>query len=211
LKRKSFLAILAVVAVAFMPLAATSQIAPDRPPRAEKTEPSTKYEVYAGAGYTSLNNVNQSRNGLLGVNVTVTRDWGRFFGLTADGGWYKYPYNSSNPGNPTVDMLLFGPVFHGPLYGKLGGFAHALLGGEHIGGTSSTPGLPYSTPSISFAGGVGAGLEYKLSPRFALRAWGDDIYSSFAANTNQAACTNGGCSSHKNRNARASMGVVYKF
>ena len=211
MKRKSFLAILAVVAAAFMPLAATSQIAPDRPPRAEKTEPSTKYEVYAGAGYTSLNNVNQSRNGLIGVNVTVTRDWGRYFGLTADGGWYNFTYNSANPGNPSVDMLLLGPVFHGHLIGKVDAFAHALLGIEHISGTSSTPGLPYSTPNISLAGGLGVGLEYKLNPRFALRAWGDDIYSSFAANTNQAVCTNGGCSSHKNRSARASMGVVYKF
>jgi hypothetical protein len=211
LKRKSFLAILAVVAAAFMPLEATSQIAPDRPPRAAKTEPSTKYEVYAGAGYTSLNNVNQSRNGLIGVNVTVTRDWGRFFGLTADGGWYKFPYNSTNPGNPTVDTLLLGPVFHGHLYGNVDAFVHALLGIEHISGTSSTPGLPYSTPNISLAGGLGVGLEYKLSPRFALRAWGDDIASSFAANTNQSVCTNGGCSSHRTRSARASMGVVYKF
>ena len=211
MKSKSFLAILAVVAAAFMPLAATSQIAPDRPPRAAKTEPSTKYEVYAGAGYTSLNNVNQSRNGLIGVNVTVTRDWGKFFGLTADGGEYKFTYNSANPGNPSVDMLLFGPVFHGHLYRKVDGFVHALLGGEHINGTSSTPGFAYSTPNISLAGGLGAGLEYNLNPRFALRAWGDDIYSSFAANTNQAACTNMGCSSHENRSARASFGLVYKF
>ena len=211
LKRKSFLAILALVAAAFMPLAATSQIAPDRPPRAENTEPATKYEVYAGVGYTSLNNVNQSRNGLLGVNVTVTRDWGKFFGLTANGGMYQHPYDSTNPGNPTVDMLLLGPTFHGHLYGNLDGFVHALLGIEHISGTSSTPGLAYSTPSISLAGGLGIGLEYKLTPRFALRAWGDDILSSFAANTNQAVCTNGGCLSHESRSARASFGLVYKF
>ena len=211
MKRKSFLAILAVVAAVFMHLAATSQIAPDRPPRAAKTEPSTKYEVYAGAGYTSLNNVNQSRNGLIGVNVTVTRDWGKYFGLTADGGWYKFPYNSTNPGDPTVDTLLFGPVFHGHLLWKVDGFVHALLGIEHISGTSTTSSLAFSTPNISLAGGLGGGLEYKLNPRFALRAWGDDIASSFAANTNQAVCTNGGCSSHMTRSARASMGVVYKF
>lgn len=211
MKSKLLLAILAGVAAAFMPLAASSQIAPDRPPRAEKTAPTTKYEIFAGTGYTSLNNVNQSRNGLIGVNVTVTRDWGRYFGLTADGGWYKFTYDSSNPGNPSVDMLLLGPVLHAHLIGKADGFVHALLGVEHINGTSTTSGLPFSTPNISLAGGFGGGLEYKLSPRFALRASGDEIYSSFSANSSQAVCTNGGCSSHETRSARAAFGLVYKF
>ena len=106
---------------------------------------------------------------------------------------------------------MFGSTFHGRLYENIDGFVHALLGIEHISGTSSTPGLAFSTPSVSLAGGFGAGLEYKLNSRFALRAWGDDIASSFAANTNQAVCTNGGCSSHMTHSARASMGVVYKF
>jgi len=213
LKRKLLLSILAMVPALFMPLSATSQIAPDRPPRAPQTEPSTKYEVFAGFGYTSLNQLNNSRYGLSGVNASVTRDWGKFFGVTADGAYYKialYGCNSNssdpnkqncNPGEPSVDALLFGPVLHSNLYGPVDGFFHVLLGGEHTGGE-------YMTPKVSFAGGVGAGLDYKLNKRFALRLSGDDIASSFSVRDNSPAL---GYSSHRTRSSRASFGLVYKF
>lgn len=216
MKSKFLLSFLAVVAVAMMPLTATSQIAPDKPPRTAPTEALPKYEIFAGAGYTSMNNVQQSRNGQLGVNVTATRDWGKYFGITADGGIYKYTYDATNPGNPTVDMLLFGPVIHAHLYGPAEVFVHVLLGCEHISGTaiSSNPGSvatqPYATPSVSFAGGYGAGVDYKLRSRFYLRIWGDDIRSAITADL-PSTCANMGCSSHETRSARAGLGVVYKF
>jgi len=82
LKRKLLLSILAMVPAAFMPLAATSQLIHDREaPPAEKAAPTQKYEVFAGYGYTSLNQVNQSRYGLQGPNVSVTRDWEDFSAL----------------------------------------------------------------------------------------------------------------------------------
>jgi len=200
LKRKFLFAILAAVSAAFMSLAATSQVALDRPARPEKTTPTYKWEAFAGAGYTSLNQVNQSRNGLLGVNAAVTRNFGKYFGLTADGGYYAYTYNSSNPGNPTVDMVLLGPVFHAPLFERLDGFVHVLLGGEHTSGGSTIP-------KISFAGGAGVGLDYKLkNPRFAIRLSGDSIISSFVQDPDHL-----GYSPHAHRNARAAFGVVYKF
>jgi hypothetical protein len=199
------LSILAVVPAVFMPLAATSQIAPDRPARTEQAEPSYKYEVFAGYGYTSLNQVNQSRNGLQGVNISVTRDWGKYFGVTADGGYYAYPYDTTNPGDPKVYLVLFGPVLHANIFKNLDGFFRVLLGSEHTAGENATP-------KLSFAGGVGAGMDYKLSPRFTLRASGDDIASSFAANTNQYVCSSGAnCSPHERRNSRAALGLVYKF
>lgn len=213
MKRKLLLSILAVVPALFMPLAATSQIAPDRPPRAPQTEPSTKYEVFAGYGYTSLNQVNGSRYGLSGVNVSVTRDWGRFFGLTGDGAYYKYALrgcNSSsagvtkdncNPGNPLVESVLFGPVVHANLSKNLSGFFRVLLGGEHTGGE-------YMTPKVSFAGGVGIGMDYKLTKRFALRASGDTIAASFSGRENSPAL---GYSPHRTRSGRAAFGLVYLF
>lgn len=213
MKRKLLLSILATVPALFMPLAATSQIAPDRPARAPQTEPSTKYEVFAGYGYTTLNQVNNSRYGLEGINASVTRDWGRFFGVTADGAYYKfalYGCNSGsagvakencNPGNPSVDALLFGPVLHTNLYGPVDGFFHVLVGGEHTGGE-------YMTPKVSFAGGVGAGLDYKLTKRFVLRLSGDDIASSFSVRNNSPEL---GYSPHRTRSSRASFGLVYKF
>jgi hypothetical protein len=210
--------ILAVVAVAFMPQTATGQKFHifhrhrGAAPATAQPASANKYEVFAGLGYTSLNNVNNSRNGLLGTSVSVTRDWGRYFGLTADGGFYQFTYNTPNPGNPTVEMFMLGPVVHAHMGGRVDAFAHALLGVEHISGQSSSPGLPYSTPNISFAGGPGGGMDYRLSPRFSLRMAGDSIISSFAANTNLSACGgNAGCSAHKTRSSRASIGLVYKF
>jgi len=214
LKRKLLLSLLAVVPALLMPLAATCQDVPDhRTSAAERVDVPVKYEVYAGYGYTSLNQVNQSRYGLQGVEIAVTRDWGKYFGLTADGAAYKYPLQCCNPGvvttkgtttlstdgNPSVQYVLFGPVLHANLYGKVDGFFRVLLGGAHTGGEDMTP-------NISFAGGYGVGLDYRFSRRLALRLSGDDIISSFNTTFN-----NVGASPHEHGNSRASFGVVYKF
>jgi hypothetical protein len=204
--------ILAVVSAAFMPLAATSQIAPDRPPRAPKAEATQKYEVFAGYGYTSINQINQSRYGLQGVDISVTRDWGRYFGIIADGSFYKYSIKSGsipNPGTPSVDSVLVGPVLHANLFRNYDGFFRVLLGGAHTGGENAYP-------NISFAGGVGVGVDYKLSSHFSLRISGDDIASSFVApvypaGSGNVCTTTSDCSPHRRRNSRAAFGVVYKF
>jgi len=215
LKRKFLLAILAIVSASFMPLAATSQLIHSRHAEKapEKPVASHKYEIFLGYGYTSMNQVNQSRYGLQGVNVSVTRDWGRFFGITADGAYYRYPLAHPAIQNstlvPWVDAVLVGPVVHAPLFGHYEGFFRVLLGTEHTGGVNAYP-------NLSFAGGVGAGLDYKLSQHFSIRAAGDDITSSFVAPIYPAGygsgcTTTSGCSPHEHRNSRAEFGVVYKF
>lgn len=202
MKRTLLLPFFAAVSAALMPLATVGQVAPSkRSPVVDRDESSYKYEAFVGYGYTSLNQLNQSRSGLQGVNVSLTRDWGKYFGITADGAYYKYALNSGNPGDPSVDLILAGPVIHAALYGKTSGFVHVLLGGEHTGGESMTP-------NISLAGGAGGGLEYTLSPRLSLRAGGDDIASSFSLAGNSPKL---GLSPHMNWNARATFGVVYRF
>ena len=113
-----------------MPLAASSQIAPERSKHVEQAESPYKWEAFAGYGYTSLNQVNQSRYGLQGVNLSLTRDWGKYFGLTADGAYYSTPIASGNPGKPVVDVVLFGPVLHANITDHLSGFFRGLLGGN---------------------------------------------------------------------------------
>jgi hypothetical protein len=200
LKRTFLFSILASV-LAVLPLAAISQVSPTGAQSADQTERTYKYEVYAGYAYTSLNQVNQSRYGLQGVNASVTRDFGRFFGVTAEGDYYRFALKSGNPGNPSVESVLFGPVLHANIYGHVGGFFHGLLGGEHTAGESQTP-------NISFAGGVGGGLEYNLSPRLSLRATGDYIGASFSLTQNSGELGN---SPHKTWNSRAAFGAVYRF
>ena len=211
MKRKLLFSILALFVAAFLPLTAFSKHIHARHHEtapAEKPASIHKYELALGYGYTSLNQVYQSRYGLQGVDASVTRDWGRFFGLTADGAYYKYPLRHAtpgNPGNPSVDALLFGPVLHAKLFGHVDVLAHALLGGEHTGGENATP-------NVSFAGGVGAGIDYNLSRHFSMRFLGDDIRSSFSANANSSSCgTGSNCSAHAHGNSRAAFSIVYKF
>jgi len=198
LKRKLLLSILAVVPAALIPLAAIGQIAPERTP-VQSTEPTYKYEAFAGWGYTSINQVNQSRSGLQGFSLSLTRDWGKYFGLAVEGGHYAWVVTQSNVGNPTVDLYLAGPAAHAPLFGKTSLLVHGLIGAAHTGGVSISP-------DVSLAGGFGMGADYSLTPRLALRLYGDDIASSFTITPYQS-----GYSPHMRWNARASFGVVYKF
>jgi hypothetical protein len=185
-----------------MPLTISGQAAPSADSSAiDRPEPTYKYAVYAGYAYTSLNQVNQSRYGLQGVNMSVTRDWAKYFGTTAEGAYYKYATNTGNPGTPSVDTVLFGPVVHAQLFGKYSLFVDVLLGGEHTGGENVTP-------KVSFAGGFGGGLEYKLRPRFSLRAGGERIASSFSLTNNTPGLA---YSPHTLWNARANVGLVYRF
>jgi hypothetical protein len=200
------LSILAVASAAPMPLSAAGLIFhPHKPAAASDDAPSYKWAAYAGYGYTSLNQVNQSRYGLQGVNLSVRRNFGRYFGVTAEGDFYNKSFGSPEVVNstikPSVTSVLFGPDIHANLYGHFGGFIHGLLGGEHTGGESQTP-------NISFAGGFGGGMEYSLTNRFSLRASGDIIGASFSLTGNSAELGN---SPHRTWDSRASIGVVYHF
>jgi hypothetical protein len=206
LNSKSTLSILAAVSALFLSLAAAGQAVPAADTASpEPVARAVRYEGFIGYGYTSLNQVSGSRNGLQGINASVTRDWGKFFGLTADGGYYRYAYDTTNPGansiaaTPTVTLVLLGPVVHADLFGHVSGFVHLLLGGEHTGGE-------FEVPNIALAGGLGGGLDYQLRPHLFLRASGDDIEAAFAQDPNGE-----NNSQHKHRNSRASFGLVYKF
>jgi hypothetical protein len=192
---------LILLLAAGMPLAAFAQIAPDKPAPAENPDAGLKWKVYAGIGYTSLNQVNQSRYGLVGADFGVVRDFGRFFGVVADGSYYPGSFRSGNPGDPKVSMVLFGPEIHGPIFEKWSLFGRVLLGGAHTGGTGQTP-------DISFAGGPGGGVEYAISPRLSLQAYGDYIGSSFSVTNNTPELGN---SPHRRWNPRAGFNVAYRF
>lgn len=200
MNRKSLLSILAVLPAALMPLAAHSQIRPEKPP-AVVTGPTYKYQGFVGWGYTSINQVSLSRSGLQGVTASITRDWGKYFGLTAQGGHYAWSVTASNAaiGSPSVDMALVGPEFHAPLYGPTSMFIHGMIGAVHTGGVNIAP-------DVSFAGGIGLGMDYALTPRVALRLYGDNIGSDFTITPYQS-----GYSPHIRWNAHAAFGVVYKF
>lgn len=200
MKSKTLFTILAALSVAIMPLAAVGQLAPERPKNQPGT-PGYKYQAFALAGYTSLNQVNQSRYGLIGIVAGAQRDFGRHFGITVQGDYYKPPVGAGNPGDPFVYDILAGPEIHANLYGKFDGFIHGLFGVEHTGGVGKTP-------DLSFAGGFGGGMLYNLSPRWAIRASGDRIGASFSLNNNTPALN---YSPHLHWNPRGEIGMVYRF
>jgi hypothetical protein len=99
---------------------------------------------------------------------------------------------------------MVAPEIHANLYGQLSGLFFGEVGGEHTGETTQYQ----LTPTISFAGGFGGGLEYALNSRFSIRAEGDRVGASFSltGNTPQLAY-----STHRTWNARGTIGVVYHF
>ena len=198
MKSKLLISLVAAALALVVPTAAVSQIAPEKPPK-DVTGPVFKYDAYVGYGYTSLNQVNQSRSGLQGVSASVTRYFGDHFGVKADGGYYAWKVTASNPGSPKVNMVLVGPVVRGNLFEKWSGYAEGLFGGVHTGGVSIQP-------DISFAGGFGVGVDYNRSARWSVRVFGDDIGSAFTIQPYQS-----GYSTHMRWNARAGIGLVYHF
>jgi hypothetical protein len=205
LKRTLLFTMLAVISAVIFSVPASGQVEPAHKKSADSAAPDYKWEVFAGFAYTSLNQVTRSRYGLVGLKAGATRDFGRYFGLTAEGSYYKYAmFGSSsnpNPGDPRVTSGLAGPVLHADIYGRVSGFIHGLIGVEHSGGESQIP-------ATSFAGGFGGGLEYKLNNRLSLRATGDNIGASFSPINNSKEL---GYSAHLTWNPQASFSAVYHF
>lgn len=221
MKRTLFRVLLAGIPVLLLSLHAMGQAAPaEEQPQADKSAPSYRYEAYAGFGYSSLNQVNQSRFGLMGVDLSLTREWGRFFGLSGIVNYYKPPLQfgnstttttspggtpitvtNGNPGDPSIYEVLVFPEIHANVYGPLSGFFHGGLGAEHTGGEGETP-------KVSFAGGFGGGMTWNLKPRFAIRASGDRIGASFSLRNNTPELGN---SPHRTWNASGTIGLVVRF
>jgi hypothetical protein len=207
LKRKLALLLLAAIPAALMPLGsfglgihihkkAKSGSQPAEQPA------SSKYEVMVGYGYTSLNQLNQSRHALQGVKVGAARDFGKYAALVVNGDYFKPPVPGvapANPGDPSVYSILAGPEVRFNLYDRLGGFAHGLIGAEHTGGEQMRP-------ANSFAGGPGIGMSWNLSRKFYVFASGDKIFGSFSF-ANPAT----GSSPHRTSDARATLGIAFRF
>jgi len=202
LKRTFLLTTLAATLAGLLAPAARAQVTSEpqnAPPPA--AAPSLRYEVTAGFGFSTLNQVNQSRYGLQGVEVSAARYWGKYFAIVAIGDEYKWATSKGNPGNPSIVSILAGPQFRVNIVGPVDGFFRGTMGAEHTGGENETP-------DFSFAGGIGGGLDIGLSRRFAVRISGDRIGASFSLANNSPSLS---YSPHLTWNTRAAVGVVYRF
>jgi hypothetical protein len=202
------LLVLLLAGAAQMPMAASGQVARESQggPGDQAAAP-LKYEIFAGMAYTSLNQVNLSRYGLIGEKVGVMRNWGRFFGLAGTGDYERYGTDIKgaggvNPGDPSVYSFLVAPEIHGyDLIGHVGAVLFAEMGGEHTGGE-------HMTPTVSFAGGFGGGATYSINQHLGIRLTGDRLAGSFSLTGNSPGLA---LSSHKTWNPRFSIGATYRF
>ncbi len=189
-----------------MPLAVRGQVVPEATPNPPPAAPSYKYTAYIGYAYTSLNQVNQSRYGLSGLQATVTRDWGKYFGLAGHGEYYKFPAGTgtgsqANPGDPRIYSAFAAPEIHASIFGPVGGIVFAEVGIEHTSGE-------HMIPSTSFAGGGGGGLSYNVNSRWAIRVTGERVAASFSLINNSPALN---YSTHRTWNPRATIGLEFRF
>jgi len=200
--RKFTLAVLALCLVTSM--AARGQKAAAADASGDAPEQQRPYHLYAGVAETSQNQLVHAHGFLLGYQIALTRDFGKYFAVTAEGASFMHSLSSNNFAesgySPNVAQILAGPEIHSPLFGHLAGSLHILAGGSHTGGG----GIVHGNPGVSFAYGYGAGLEYTLSPHWSIRLSGDDIHASFV----QGAPEN---TPHAYSDAQSSIGLSYRF
>jgi len=179
----------------FMPFSLAAQVA--KPAAADDTNEFYRYEIFAGADYSSANQVFGS-SALIGGNVGGAAKLKKWFGGTVDFGDYGVAATSYGRVTPDVTTLLAGPEFYIPA-DNLTGFLHVMFGGEHTGGAGAKP-------NISFTYAVGGGFEYAIKKHWSIRISGDDVVSSTVQDPN-----NTGASPHPHSNGRATAGVAYRF
>ena len=185
MKGKFLLSVVALLLpVSMMAQTAKPAVAPDF----------SRYEAFGGFAYSSANQVKGS-SALLGFNLGADAKLKKWFGGTVDFGQYQA---SSGVAKPTVTTFLAGPEVYIPA-DNLTGFFHVMFGGAHTGNVGAKP-------DIAFAYAVGGGFEYALSNRWAIRASGDGIVSSFVLDPQ-----NLGYSPHSRVNPRATFGIGYHF
>jgi hypothetical protein len=145
-----------LLTLAVLPLAVHSQVAPEATPVPPKPAPSFKYRAYVGYAYTSLNQVNQSRYGLQGLEVAVTRDFGKYFGISGNGEYYKVAAGTgtgikANPGDPRVYSALAAPEIHASIFGPLNGILFGELGIEHTDRLGASFSLINNSPALNYS------------------------------------------------------------
>jgi outer membrane immunogenic protein len=163
-------------------------------------------ELFGGYSYMRANIVfsgaSLSANGG-STSVTVyLSDW---FGLVGDFGLYQQRNVAGQGFSLTFSSYQFGPRLRFPQLTHLTPFAHFLWGGGHAGGTAYTRSLGFGVPPLgvnnAFVLTAGAGADWKVSPRIAIRlVQADYLHSEFL---------NG--SGNRQENIKLSTGVVFSF
>jgi len=192
-----------IALAALFPLCAAAQTSASSS-GGEDTDKPSHYDIFVGAGATSQNQIVHSHGLLVGFEVGVTRNWGKYFGLNAQGASFMKSTSADNTSggqSPQYSQFLAGPELHAQLYEKMSGSVHLLVGGSHTGGSGIT-----GSPNVAFSMAFGAGLDYRLKQHFSLRLTGDRVKTSFVQGA-----SGSGNSPHPYQNVQTALGVVYHW
>ena len=192
-----------IVLAALLPLCAGAQISASTT-GGDETPKGSRYDIFVGAAGTSQNQIVHGHGVLVGFEVGVTRNWGKYFGLNVQGASFMASTSSANTAggvSPQYAQILAGPELHSQIYERVSGNVHVLLGGSHTGGTGIV-----GTPNVAFSTAFGAGLDYRVMPHFSLRLTGDRVGTSFVQGS-----SGSGYSPHPYSNVQAAFGVVYHW
>jgi opacity protein-like surface antigen len=150
----------------------------------------------SGVDHFNLNGWNASFSGFFNRYVGVTGDFSGSYGTPS--------YDIINFGPVGVDSTLYtfmaGPVVRATNEGPVQPFAHALFGGARLTSKVSVLGitLPIGDTETGFAWAAGGGVDFKISPRVAIRAVQFDFLQTHLYGDHQ-------------NNFRYSGGIVFRF
>ena len=192
-------------ALLFLSLSASAQerivtLAPPSPaasPAPPQISPYTDlaWQLALGYQYSRINITGKPFN-LQGFDLSATRFLGGWFGLEA-----KMADGFGNTGNLTVPpnldikpLLIAGGVHIAHRGGRVEPWVHALIGGDHFRFTQSA-GAYGSNFVLAWDGG--AGMDFHISPRIAIRGDADYLGTHFNGSVQ--------------RNFQAGAGFVFSF
>ncbi len=156
-----------------------------------------------GYAYSSLGMPLSNRVNLSGVDATATADLSPRFGVSVDSGYVRAANVFDTGRHADVLSYLAGPVFYPTRAAKLTTYVHGLFGGARVTGVIPESGDEYQLGYVNkFSWAVGGGVEYQISPSFALRTGGDYQRIYFFNSETEVAGQNG---------FRAVCSVVYVF
>jgi opacity protein-like surface antigen len=132
--------------------------------------------IRAGMGYaySSLSMPLSNRVNLSGVDATATADLSPRFGVSVDSSYVRAANVLDTGRHADVLSYLVGPVLYPTRAAKLTTYVHGLFGGARVTGVIPENGDEYQLGYVNkFSWAVGGGVEYQISPSFALRTGGD--------------------------------------
>lgn len=161
------------------------------------------FEGGVGYSYMQSNVPSEGKMAMNGVLASASADFNPHWGVKLEVG-YSRSFDAFQTGR-SADLLTYmgGPVFYPLRHRRYNVYAELLLGGARETGVNFQPDGTLIRGFVNhFAWAGGAGLQYRISPSWSLRAGADYLRSSFF---------NQNVVPQAQSNLRTSLSFVYTF